>query len=203
MSELNKKLSALSRQQQGQNKDAQQGIGRIEIKPATVKPVQQTNLKPWATLGVLSLGVIMGIGGWQLWSSDKAVGEVVMAVSPVAPAEAASAPLVEETPVIAEAPAEKVELKSAVDTAKPVANVEPKPTPVQQPALKAPVDECLLRKRPLLKYLVLKKRLLKWQPLKNQPQKLRSLKLPYQSLLAQALLAPSRLLQCQLNPSQQ
>ena len=120
MSELNKRLSALSRQQ-GQHK----GMAYSDIKPATIKPVKQANLKPWAALGVLSLGVVMGVGGWQWWQSDEPVSNVVKAVSPVATAEAASDPLAEETPVI-------------IETVKPAAKVEPTPVPVQQPA-KAPV----------------------------------------------------------------
>ncbi|MGF1738446.1 tetratricopeptide repeat protein [Photobacterium satsumensis] len=94
MSELNKKLSALSRQQ-GQ----EHGNSRSEIKPAMIKPVKQTNLKPWAALGILSLGAVMGIGGWQLWTSDDPVAEVVMAVNPVAPVEAAPA-AIETQPIV-------------------------------------------------------------------------------------------------------
>ena len=84
MSELNKKLSALSRQP-GQQK----GTAYSDIKPATIKPIRQANLKPWAALGVLGLGVAMGFGGWQLWQSDEPVSEVVKAVNPVATAQAA------------------------------------------------------------------------------------------------------------------
>ncbi|WEM42589.1 tetratricopeptide repeat protein [Photobacterium sp. DA100] len=125
MSELNKKLSALSRQQ-GQQ---QRGLSRSEIKPAAIKPVKQASLKPWATLGVLGLGIAMGIGGWQLWSSDNAVGEVVMAVNPVAPAEAASEPIAAEPPVIAEAMVDKAEKVTAEP--QPVANM----TEVEQTVL--------------------------------------------------------------------
>ncbi|MGR5064786.1 tetratricopeptide repeat protein [Photobacterium sp. DNB22_13_2] len=98
MSELNKKLSALSRQQD-QQQGSDSGERRIEIKPAMIKPIKQTNLKPWAAFGVLSLGVVIGIGGWQLWSSDNAVGGVVMAVNPVAPVEAAPASI-ETQPIV-------------------------------------------------------------------------------------------------------
>lgn len=94
MSELNKKLSALSRQQ-GQ----EHGTSRSEIKPAMIKPVKQTNLKPWAALGILSLGAVMGVGGWKLWASDDPVAEVVMAVNPVAPVEAAPA-VIETQPIV-------------------------------------------------------------------------------------------------------
>ena len=92
MSELNKKLSALSRKPGRRN-----GMAYSDIKPATIKPVKQSNLKPWAALGVLSLGVVLGIGGWQVWHSDEPVSEVVKAVSPVATAEAASAHEAEST----------------------------------------------------------------------------------------------------------
>lgn len=90
MSELNKKLSALSRQQ-----GPQKGTAYSDIKPANIKPVKQANLKPWAALCVLGLGAVMGIGGWQLWQADEPVAEVVKAVSPVA--EAASEPEAENT----------------------------------------------------------------------------------------------------------
>lgn len=145
MSELNKKLSALSRQQ-GQGQEP--AISRSEIKPATIKPVKQTNLTPWATLGVLSLGIVIGIGGWQLWASDDPVGEVVMAVNPVAPVEAAPAPVAAEAPVVAEKPAEQPDLARAESKpiveaapkadAEVVAKADTKPAPVQPPK-EAPV----------------------------------------------------------------
>ncbi|AJR07369.1 tetratricopeptide repeat protein [Photobacterium gaetbulicola] len=136
MSELNKKLSALSRQQ-GQQ---QRGFSRSEIKPAAIKPVKQASLKPWATLGVLGLGIAMGIGGWQLWSSDNAVGEVVMAVNPVAPAEAASEPIAAEPPVIAEAMVDKAEKVTAEP--QPVANMtEVEQTVLPQEPAKKPVEK--------------------------------------------------------------
>ncbi|PSU32777.1 tetratricopeptide repeat protein [Photobacterium lutimaris] len=145
MSELNKKLSALSRQQ-GQGQEP--AISRSEIKPATIKPVKQTNLTPWATLGVLSLGIVIGIGGWQLWASDDPVGEVVMAVNPVAPVEAAPAPVAAEAPVVAEKPAEQPDLARAESKpiveaapkadAEVVAKADTKPAPVQ-PLKEAPV----------------------------------------------------------------
>ncbi|MBC7004417.1 tetratricopeptide repeat protein [Photobacterium sp. BZF1] len=108
MSELNKKLSALSRKQGQQN-----GMAYSDIKPATIKPVKQANLKPWAALGVLSLGAVMGIGGWQLWQSEEPVSEVVKAVSPVATAEAASPSFAAEAPSIAKAEVDKTEIKVA------------------------------------------------------------------------------------------
>ncbi|PSW09598.1 hypothetical protein C9J01_20335 [Photobacterium rosenbergii] len=108
MSELNKKLSALSRKQGQQN-----GMAYSDIKPATIKPVKQANLKPWAALGVLSLGAVMGIGGWQLWQSEEPVSEVVKAVSPVATAEAASPSFAAEAPSIAKAEVDKTENKVA------------------------------------------------------------------------------------------
>ncbi|MBY5949082.1 tetratricopeptide repeat protein [Photobacterium rosenbergii] len=108
MSELNKKLSALSRKQGQQN-----GMAYSDIKPATIKPVKQANLKPWAALGVLSLGAVMGIGGWQLWQSEQPVSEVVKAVSPVATAEAASPSFAAEAPSIAKAEVDKTESKVA------------------------------------------------------------------------------------------
>ncbi|KHT62612.1 hypothetical protein RJ45_16695 [Photobacterium gaetbulicola] len=136
MSELNKKLSALSRQQ-GQQ---QSGFSRSEIKPAAIKPVKQASLKPWTTLGVLGLGIAMGIGGWQLWSSDDAVGEVVMAVNPVAPAEAASAPVAAEPPVTAEAMVDKAEKVTAEP--QPVANMaEVAQTVLPQEPAKKPVEK--------------------------------------------------------------
>ena len=66
MSELNKKLSALSRQQ-----GVQKGMAYSDIKPANIKPVNQASLKPWAALGVLGLGAVIGIGGWKLWQADE------------------------------------------------------------------------------------------------------------------------------------
>lgn len=84
-----------------------------DIKPATIKPVKQANLKPWAALGVLSLGAVMGIGGWQLWQSEEPVSEVVKAVSPVATAEAATPSFAAEAPSIAKAEVDKTENKVA------------------------------------------------------------------------------------------
>ncbi|MGR5141596.1 tetratricopeptide repeat protein [Photobacterium sp. DNB23_23_1] len=137
MSELNKKLSALSRQQ-GQGQES--AISRSEIKPATIKPVKQTNLTPWATFGVLSLGIVIGIGGWQLWTSNDPVGEVVMAVNPVAPVEAAPAALVAEVPVVAEKPAAQPDLAQveSTSTVEAVPKAAAKPAPAQPPK-EAPV----------------------------------------------------------------
>lgn len=96
MSELNKKLSALSQQQQGH--------GPAALTPAEIRPIARS--QPWrlAGSGVIALGIVGGLAWWQGSPADRAEAEstlvqVAASVAPVAPAMAAE-PVV-SVPVIA------------------------------------------------------------------------------------------------------
>ncbi|MGF1725766.1 tetratricopeptide repeat protein [Photobacterium nomapromontoriensis] len=97
MSELNKKLNALSQRQNGHDP--------IALKPAAIRPIERP--QPWrlAGVGVIALGLVGGLVWWQGSPAERAEAEstfvhVAASVVPVAPAMAMAAEPVVSVPVI-------------------------------------------------------------------------------------------------------